>query len=159
MADIGNILKSLNKFPSAFKLLNVKSILKKTIKLMYQFTNLSPYYHFFWKLIENVAQEQTSKFLNDGEIFYKYQSSFINYRTDLFLSILNDKILKGSVNGIYTVMILIGLHRTFDTINHIILLYKLLPIGFSKNTISWFGSYLAHRHLLVLPVNQIWQRI
>ena len=46
-------------------------------------------------------------------------------------------------------MILIDLQNAFDTINHKILLDKLLPIGFSKNTISWYESYLAERHFTV----------
>ena len=36
----------------------------------------------------------------------------------------------------YTDMIVIDLEKIFDTINHKILLDKLLPIGFLKNTIS-----------------------
>ena len=43
-------------------------------------------------------------------------------------------------------MILIELQKAFDTINHEILLDKLLPIGFSKNTISWYEAYLVERH-------------
>ena len=46
-------------------------------------------------------------------------------------------------------MILIDLQKAFDTINHKILLDKLLPIGFSKNTISLYESYLAERHFTV----------
>ena len=52
-------------------------------------------------------------------------------------------------------MILIDLQKAFDTINHKILLYKLLPIGFSKNTISWYESYLAERHFTVEVANRV----
>ena len=48
-------------------------------------------------------------------------------------------------------MISIYLQRAFDTINHKILLDELLPIAFSKNTISWYESYLAGRHFTVDP--------
>ena len=107
------------------------------------------------KVIEKVVQEQTTKFLNNN-IFYKYQSGFRNnHSTDLFLSFLNDKILKGFDNGVYTGMILIDLQKAFDTINHKILLDKLLPIGFSKNTISWYESYLAERHFTVEVANRV----
>ena len=47
-------------------------------------------------------------------------------------------------------MILIDLQKAFDTINHKILFEKLLPIGFSKNAISWYESYLAERHFTVV---------
>ena len=74
--------------------------------------------------------------VSENNIFYKYQSGFRNnHSTDLFLSFLSNKILKGFDNGVYTDMILIDLQKVFDTINHKIMLEKLLPIGFSKNTI------------------------
>ena len=41
---------------------------------------------------------------------------------------------------VYAGMILMDLQKAFDLINHKILLEKLLPIGFSKNTISWYES-------------------
>ena len=150
VADICNLSISLNKFPSAFKLAKVKPIFRKGRK-----TNVSNYRPIFLlpilsKVIEKVVHEQTTKFLNDNNIFYKYQSGFRNnHSTDLFLSFLNDKILKGFDNGVYTGMILIDLQKAFDTINHKILLDKLLSIGFSKSTISWYESYLAECHFIV----------
>ena len=49
-------------------------------------------------------------------------------------------------NGTYTGMILIDMQKAFDMISHKILLDKLLPIGFSKNGIIWYESYLAECH-------------
>ena len=73
--------------------------------------------------VNKVVHEKTTKFLNDSSIFYKYQSGFRNnHSTELFLSLLNDKILKGFDNGVYTGMILIDLQKIFDTINHKVLL-------------------------------------
>ena len=70
------------------------------------------------KVIEKVVCEQTTKFLNDN-IFYKYQSGFRNnHSTDLFLSFLNDKILKAFDSGVYTGMILTDLEKAFVMINH-----------------------------------------
>ena len=45
--------------------------------------------------------------------------------------------------------------KAFDTINHKILLNKLLPIGFSKNSISWYESYLAECHFTVEIADQV----
>ena len=58
-------------------------------------------------------------------------------------------------SGMYTGMILIDLLKAFDTINHNILLDKLLPIGFSKNTISCYESYLVERHFTVEVANRV----
>ena len=108
------------------------------------------------KVIEKNFQKQTTTFLNDNNIFYKYQSVFRNkHSTDLFLSFFNDKILKGFDKEVYIGMILIDLKRAFDMINHKILLGKHLPIGFSNNTISWYESYLAEHHFTGEIVNRV----
>ena len=52
-------------------------------------------------------------------------------------------------------MILIDLQKVFDTINHKVLLDKLLLIGFSKNTISWYECYLVGRHFTVEGANWV----
>ena len=48
------------------------------------------------------------------------------------------KIVKGFDNPMSTGMILLELQKAFDTINHTILLDKLLPICISKNMISCY---------------------
>ena len=97
------------------------------------------------KVIENVIHEQTIEFLNDNTIFYKNEYGFrSNHSTDLRLSFLKD----------YTGIILIVLQKPFVKIKNKILLHKLFPIGFSKNTISWYESYLAERHFTVEVPNR-----
>ena len=44
-----------------------------------------------------------------------------------------------------TGMILIDLHKVFDTIDHDILLEKMHCLGFSEPTIQLFRSYLSNR--------------
>ena len=46
-------------------------------------------------------------------------------------------------------MILTDLQKTFDTIDHDILLPKLYAIGFSKHLVNWFRSYIINRTFLV----------
>ena len=116
VTDICNLSIFFNKFPRAFKFSKVKPTFKKGRK-----TNVSNYQHIsllsiLSKVIKKVVHVQTTKFLNDNNIFYKYQSGFrSNHSTDLFLSFHNDKILKGCHNGMYTGMILSGLQKAFDT--------------------------------------------
>ena len=98
------------------------------------------------KATERVVRKQMTKFLNDNNIFYKYQSGFRNnHSRDLFLSFLN----------VYTGMILIDLQEAFDTINQKFLLDKLLPIGFSRNAISWYESYLTERQFTAEVANRV----
>ena len=91
-------------------------------------------------------------YLAQYNILYKYQSGV---RTKhLSLSYLNDKILKGFVNGLFTGMILIDLQKAFDTIDHNILLEKLKAIGFCDDTVNWFHSYLTDQAFLVSIENK-----
>ena len=46
-------------------------------------------------------------------------------------------------------MILIDLWKTFDTIDHDVLLQKSYANGFSKHTVNWFQSYLSSRSFQV----------
>ena len=108
------------------------------------------------RVTEKVFHLQTTKFLNDCNIFYKCQAGFrSNHSTNLFLSFRNDNILKGFDNGRYTGMILIDLKKAFDMINHKIVLDKLLSLGFSNNTVSWHESYLAERRFTVEVANWV----
>ena len=91
----------------------------RAASVMLQITDLFSYCCYTLEGIENVVHEQTTKFLNDNKIFCKYRSDFRNnHSTDLFLSFLSDKILKGFDKGLHTGMVLIDLLKTFDTINH-----------------------------------------
>ena len=73
------------------------------------------------------------------KIYYNYKSGFRgNHSTNLCLSFLTDKVLKGFDEGLSTGMILIDLQKAFDTIDHKILLQKLEAIKFSTSTIKWF---------------------
>ena len=67
----------------------------------------------------------------------------------------HSSVVKGFDNGVCTGMILIDLQKALDTVNHKILLDKLLPIGFSNNTISWYESYLAERHFTAEVANRV----
>ena len=108
------------------------------------------------KIIERVIYDQTNAFLSDEDILYNYQSGFRgNHSTNLCLSFLTDKILKGFDEGLLTGMILIDLQKAFDTIDHEILLQKLKAIKFSESTITWFKSYLSESIFLVNIENKL----
>ena len=102
------------------------------------------------KIIERVIYDQPNAFLSDEDILYNYQSGFRgNHSTNLCLSFLTDKILKGFDEGLLTGMILIDLQKAFDTIDYEILLQKLKAIKFSESTLKWFESYLSESIFLV----------
>ena len=145
-----NLSISRGVFPSACKVAKLKPIFKKGKKTdpsNYRPISLLPVIS---KIIEKVVHDQTNAFLSDENILYNYQSGFrANHSTNLCLSFLTDKILKGFDEGLLTGMILIDLQKAFDTIDHEILLQKLKDIRFSKGTLQWFRSYLSERIFLV----------
>ena len=48
--------------------------------------------------------------------------------------------------GFYTGMVMIDLQKTFETVDHDILLQKLKALGFDPLAIKWFESYLKGRN-------------
>ena len=87
---------------------------------------------------------------------YNCESGFRgNHSTNLCLSFLTDKILKGFDEGLLTGMILIDLQKAFDTIDHEILLQKLKAIKFSESSIKWLESYLSEKIFLVNIENRL----
>ena len=151
-----NISISQGVFPSACKVAKLKPIFKKGKKTdpsNYRPISLLPSIS---KIIERVIHDQTNAFLSDEDVLYKYQSGFRGNRsTNLCLSFLTDKVLKGFDEGLLTGMILIDLQKAFNTIDHEILLQKLKAIKFSESTIKWFKSYLSERIFLVNIENKI----
>ena len=143
ITEMYNLSISHGIFPNACKVAKLKPIFKKGKKVdlsNYRSISLLP---MISKIIEKVVHDQTNEFLPANKILYNHQSGFgTNHSTNLCLSFLTDKILKAFGEGLLTGMILINLQKTFDTINHEILLKKLEAIGFSDKCIQCFWSYL-----------------
>ncbi len=145
-----NLSISLSKVPDKTKIAKLKPLFKKGSRLEtknYRPVSLLP---LFSKIYERVINDQTHRFLVQQNILYYHQSGFRKYHsTDTCLSYLNDFILKGTENGLLTGMILIDLQKAFDTIDHEILLEKMVFFGFSESVITWFRSYLDNRKFFV----------
>ena len=81
--------------------------------------------------------DQTMNYLMENNFIYRYQSGFRkNHSTETSLAYLADKILTGFDSGLLTRMILIDLQNAFDTINHDILLKRILGLRFSNRLIN-----------------------
>ena len=90
------------------------------------------------------------EYLTGNNILYKYQSGFCkNHSTETSPSYLANKIMAGFDSGLLTGMILIDLQKAFHTINHDILLKKMVSLGFSNHSIKWFQLYLSDRSFRV----------
>ena len=96
------------------------------------------------KITEKIVDDQTEEFLSMNKLLYRFPSDFWkNFSTNTCLEHLTDKITTGFEKVLFTGMVLIDLLKAFDTIDHQILLKKMKYLGFSKNTITWFKSYLC----------------
>ena len=73
-------------------------------------------------------------YLTGSNICYRCQSEFHkNQATDFSLSYLRDEISAGFDSVLFTGMILVDLHKTFETTNHEILLKECLLLDFLIN--------------------------
>ena len=98
-----NLSISHGIFPNACKVAKLKPIFRKGKKV-----DPSNYRSLISKIIEKVVHDQTNEFLSANKILYNHQSGFrTNHSTNLCLSFLTDKILKGFDEGLLTGMILL----------------------------------------------------
>ncbi len=156
ITDLINLSISQSSVPDNFKVAKLKPLFKKGSKLdprNYRPISLLP---LISKIYEKVIRDQTLSFLNENKLLHQYQSGFRKFHsTDTCLTYLNDKILKGIDSNLMTGLILIDLQKAFDTIDHEILLKKLVHLGFSKESIKLFRSYLCNRTFLVDVENHL----
>ena len=87
---------------------------------------------------------QLNEYLEKRGVLFEKQSGFRSgFSTDSCLIQLSDYLQHEISNGKYVGCVLIDLQKTFDTVNHGILLNKLRAIGI--NSTDWFASYLSNR--------------
>ena len=145
-----NLSISKSSFPEDCKIAKIIPLYKKgsrTNPKNYRPISLLP---IMSKIFERVAHNQTEEFLERNNLLYKYQSGFRkNHSTETCLNFLQDKISQGFDNGLHSGMILIDLQKAFDTINHEILFQKMEILGFSRQVIYWYRSYLVNRKFKV----------
>ena len=72
-----------------------------------------------------------------------------SHSTETSLIRTTDAILHGIDEKKTTAVVLLDMSKAFDTINHGILLNKLLDNGISPSCVAWFTSYLSDRRQVV----------
>ncbi|KAF4522082.1 hypothetical protein B566_EDAN004067, partial [Ephemera danica] len=103
------------------------------------------------KVIEKLVQSQVIDYLIETCQFDEMQSGFrAKHSTSTALLKILEDIRKAQDTNMVTVLILLDFSKAFDTVNHEILLAKLLNLNFDSETISWFRSYLSDRSQRVI---------
>ena len=89
-------------------------------------------------------------YLIENNILYSKQFDFQNgHSTDHAVVQLVDQIIKSSENNKYTLGVLIGLSKAFDTVDNSILLKKLELYGITDRIHGWVKSYLSNRRKFI----------
>ncbi len=99
------------------------------------------------KVFEKLIYNQISMYLENNNILSPFQSGFRpKYSTTSALLKLTNDIYSALDSGDLIGAIFIDLKKAFDLVDHYLLLDKLYAVGFSKNSLLWFNSYLHNRN-------------
>ncbi len=152
--SIINFSLSSNTFPEAWRKANVIPVPKcespndlNSFRPISLLPTLS-------KIIEKVVAQQVVHYLNDHNLFSKYQSGYRkNHSTSTALLKVCTDIINAMDDGKIAILTLLDYSKAFDTVNHTLLLAKLQALGFMIPTIQWFRSYLFGRSQRVVQNN------
>ena len=143
---IFNISLSKGVFPDKLKIARVTPIFKKgnnTLVTNYRTISVLPC---FSKLLERIMYNLLYKFLLENNILYQKQFGFQNgHSTKHAILQLVNQITEAFSQGKYTLGIFLDLSKAFDTVNHNILLEKLIAYGIQYGNLKWFRNYLSNR--------------
>ena len=153
LVNLFNCSFSTGIFPSKFKHAFVKPLLKKANLDPEESSNYRPVslLPFFSKIIERLVKSRVidhmSKFLK-SEIFQSGFKEFHSTETAL-LSVTNELRLSADA-GFVTILILLDMSAAFDTLDHKILIDRLIHfLGLHEEALNWFISYLENRSFQV----------
>ena len=99
------------------------------------------------KVFEREVFNQIYRYLNENSLISKFQSGFRpKYGTLSALIQMCDQWLTDMDNGKLNGVVFLDICKTFDSINHEILLRKLKDqFGIRSTKLKWFKSYLTNR--------------
>ncbi len=98
------------------------------------------------KLMEIVIHEQREDYLLKTKILFQFQSEIRkSHSTESCLLFLTDKIKKEIDQGKLCGIVMLNLQKSFDTVDHYILIFKLRTLSFNNMALKWIESYLSDR--------------
>ncbi|KAF7247056.1 hypothetical protein EYD10_06953 [Varanus komodoensis] len=134
--------------PAPLKEAVVRPVLKKASLDPEMATNYRPVANipFLGKVLERVVAGQLQALLDETDYLVQFQSSFRpGYGTESALVTLYDDLCRERDRRSASLLVLLDLSAAFDTINHGILLDRLVGLGVGGTALQWFRSYLNGR--------------
>ena len=150
LVEVFNRSMTQGEFPMIMKLAEVVPLYKG--KEHYLETNYRPIslLTMISKILEKIIYQRVYSFLqNTGQLYENQYGFCANHSCEHAIGQVIGTIVKGLENKQYAACILLDLSKTFDMIEHSILLQKLESYGIRGNALSWFESYLTNRTLRV----------
>ena len=153
LLHVVNLSVSLGEFPTEMKKAVVKPTLKKDnldadcLKNYRPVSNLPA----ISKVLERVVLNQLNIYLGDNGLHCPVQSGYRpNHSCETLHVRMTDDILREIQSDNIVIVVLLDLSAAFDTIDHDILIDKLLKdFGICGQALRWFKSYLEHRSFCV----------
>jgi hypothetical protein len=98
------------------------------------------------KILEMCIHKQLLKYLECNNLLNGDQSAFIrNHNTQTAIHRVTEDWIDNISDHMLTGVCSLDIKKCFDTINHDILLKKLINYGISEESVLWFKSYLKNR--------------
>ena len=98
------------------------------------------------KIFEKIIYVRVSNILNKNELLTNFQNGFRNNAsTELAVSAIHESFLENMDKGKTTRAVFLDLSKAFDTVDHKILLRKLMYYGIRGKQNSFFESYSTNR--------------
>ena len=146
MSILTNMSFQTGTFPSHLKIANVVPIHKKDDKIILGNYRPISLLSNIGKIIEKLMHKRLHQFLDKHNIIHNLQFGFrFNHSTEHALISITEKIRDALDSGNIACGVFIDLKKAFDTVNHEILLKKLLHFGVRGLAYNWFSSYLSNR--------------
>ena len=107
------------------------------------------------KLLEHIVASNLIGHLDNNGILYDLQHGFRSKRScETQLVMFLEDLLRNTIEGQQTDLILLDFSKAFDKVNHANLLYKLQQYGIRSETLKWIEAFLSNRLQQVVVENE-----
>ena len=145
LALLFNSSMEKSQCPDAWKIARIVSVFKdgdKEIKSNYRPISILPVIS---RVFEKLIADQLYQYMNENSLFSPDQSGLLKHHSTATCMLNNtDECYKGFDLGKLVGLVFIEIKKAFDTVDHQILLKKLMLYGVQQCELSWFKSYLTN---------------